>query len=96
MSNMKAELLLHERRLLSKNAFAELIVWRLPAPKPGSRHRYKYRLALIVDGHCILRYDNETGKGDHRHFAGKESPYPFSSAEKLLKDFWNDVDNWRY
>lgn len=96
MSNMKAELLLHERQLLSENTFAELIVWRLPAPKPGSHHRYKYRLALVVDDHCVLRYDNETGKGDHRHLGGKESPYPFSTAEKLLKDFWNDVDNCRY
>ena len=29
---------------------------------------------LPVDGECVLRFDNETGKGDHRHFGGKEVP----------------------
>ena len=95
MSNMKAKLLLHERRLLSEDAFVELIVWRLPTPKPGSRHHYKYRLAFITGNRCVLRYDNETGKGDHKHLAGKELPYHFTTAEALLNDFWNEVDNWR-
>ena len=95
MSNMKAKLLLHERRLLSEDAFVELIVWRLPTPKPGSRHHYKYRLAFITGNRCVLRYDNETGKGDHKHVAGKELPYHFTTAETLLNDFWNEVDNWR-
>ena len=64
---MKAELLLDERHVLAEDAFVELVVWRLPRPARGSKHRYKYRLALIEKGLCVLRYDNEPGKGDHRH-----------------------------
>jgi len=36
-------------------------------------------------------YDNERGKGDHRHFKGVEAPYPFSNVEQSLIDFWSDV-----
>jgi hypothetical protein len=35
----------------------------------------------------VLRYDNETGKGDHRHVGDVETSYSFSSYEKLLTDF---------
>ena len=61
----------------------------------GSTHRFKYRLALIVGGKCVLRYDNETGKGDHRHLGTAETLYAFSTYEKLLADFWADVETWR-
>jgi len=94
-SNMKAELLLQECRVLAEDAFVELVVWQVPSPGSGSTHGFKYRLALVVNGVCALRYDNEAGKGDHRHFDGKETPYAFSTPAKLLADFWNDVDHWR-
>lgn len=58
-------------------------------------HSLKYRLALIVDDVCVLRYDNEAGKGDRRHVADREEPYAFSSYELLLADFWRDVKQWR-
>lgn len=29
---------------------------------------------------------------DHRHFRGDVTPYPFESPEKLLEDFWSDVE----
>jgi hypothetical protein len=43
----------------------------------------------------MLRYDNETGKGDHRHVRGVEEPHVFSDADTLLADFWRDVEEWR-
>ena len=95
MSNMDARLMLNERHILSENVFVEMVVWLLPLPLPTSRHGFKYRLALVVDGNCVLRYDNEAGKGGHRHMGGDETPYVFTSPEALLDDFWNDVDNWR-
>ena len=52
--------------------------------------------ALVVAGECVLRYDNETGKGDHRHIDETETVYAFSSYEKLLMDFWADVEAWRH
>jgi len=92
MSNMPAELLLDERHVLSESAFVELVVWRVPAPVRGSQHEFGYRLALIVNGECVLRYDNEAGKGDHRHVGEKEHEYRFKNAEQLLADFWSDVE----
>lgn len=93
---MPAELLLRERHQLSDDAFAELRVWRVPSPVRGSAHRYKYSLAYIVAGECVLRYDNEAGKGDHRHAGGREERYRFTSSARLLADFWSDVDRWRW
>jgi hypothetical protein len=59
-------------------------------------HGLKYRLHFGTDsGTCILRYDNEKGKGDHRHIGTKEEPYLFISPEKLLQDFLNDVAKYR-
>ena len=95
LSNMGAELLLNERHILSESAFVEMVVWRLSQPQPGSTHTLKYGLALVIDGPCVLRYDNESGKGDHRHTGGKEARYTFTTAQALLDDFWKDVDNWR-
>ncbi len=95
LSNMTAELLLNERHALSEDTFGEMGVWRLPAPLSGSRHDFKYRLALVVNGRCVLRYDNETGKGDHKHEDAKEIPYIFTTPQSLLDDFWRDVDTWR-
>jgi hypothetical protein len=92
MSNMAAELLLDERHVLGEAAFVELVVWRVPSPVRGSQHEFRYRLALVVDGRCVLRYDNEAGKGDHRHVRDEEREYRFKSAEQLLADFWKDVE----
>ncbi len=92
---MKAEALAHERHVIAEDAFVEIVVWRLPRPATRSAHRLKYRLALVVDGICVLRYDNESGKGDHRHVGKVETVYTFRSYAQLLTDFWNDVDRWR-
>lgn len=92
---MPAELLLRERHQLADNAFAELRIWRVPANVRGSAHGYKYSLAYVVAGECVLRYDNEAGKGDHRHRFGREEGYRFTTPERLLADFWSDIDQWR-
>ena len=92
---MKATLLLRERRVVAEGAFAELVVWQVPAPVRGSAHSFKYRLAFVVNGVCVLRYDNESDKGDHKHIGEAETPYSFTTPAQLLEDFWNDVDHWR-
>ena len=61
---------------------------------PGSPHRYKYRLAYVVGGECVLRYDNESGKGDHRHVGGREARYAFTDVDRLLADFRRDMERW--
>ena len=66
-----------------------------PQPVQGSSHAFKYRLAFVVNGICVLRYDNEVGKGDHKHIGSVEYAYVFTSPRRLLADFWSDVDAWR-
>jgi hypothetical protein len=95
LSNMKAEALAQERHVIAEDTFVEIVVWRVPQSVKGSTHRFKYRLALVAAGECVLRYDNETGKGDHRHVGDAEATCSFSGYEKLLADFWADVDAWR-
>ena len=91
---MKATELLHTRIAYSETAFAELVLWRVPKPVAGSAHEFKYRLAYVVEGVCVVRYDNESGKGDHRHFGGKENAYAFQTPEKLIADFERDIARW--
>jgi hypothetical protein len=52
---------INQRQPISENAFVEMVVWRVPSPVSGSTHGFKYRLALVVNGCCALRYDNEAG-----------------------------------
>lgn len=92
---MKAQQLLNERIPQGDEAFAELRVYRVPASVPGSSHDLKYSLALIVCGVCVLRYDNETGKGDHRHVGEIETSYNYTTPAALIADFWRDVDQWK-
>ena len=91
---MKAVQLVSTRIAYSESAFAELVLWRLPKPVEGSTHGFKYRLAYVVHGGCVLRYDNETGKGDHRHVSGTERPYAFTTPEQLIADFQRDIERW--
>ena len=94
VSNMEAAELLRTRITYCAAAFAELVLWQLPRAVAGSSHRFKYRLAYVVNGVCVLRYDNEAGKGDHRHFAGRESSYVFKTPEQLIADFERDIARW--
>lgn len=93
---MKAVQLVSARVVYSGSAFADLVLWRLPKPLKGSAHAFKYRLAYVVRGECVLRYDNEVGKGDHRHFGKKESSYAFTTPDKLIADFQKDIARWNH
>ena len=90
-TNMKATRILNDRRQISDNMFAQMVIWHVPAPLKGSEHQFKYRLAFVVDGVCVMRYDNEAGKGDHRHYGAREEPYIFTTLETLLEDFQADI-----
>jgi hypothetical protein len=89
---MKADLLLRRRIEVDDISFVELVVWQLPQALPGSVHPFKYRLAYVVEGVCVLRYDNEAGKGDHRHLGEVETAYRFTTIDQLIDDFWHDVE----
>jgi hypothetical protein len=93
--NMKAQVLVDDRIKQGENGFVELRVLLVPIAVRGSAHTFKYSLSLVVEGVCVLRFDNEAGKGDHYHLDGVELPYNFSTMPVLLDDFWKMVDEWR-
>ena len=91
---MKAVELVRTRITCAETAFAELVLWQVPKTMAGSTHEFKYRLAYVVDGACVVRCDNEVGKGDHRHFNGKERGYSFKTQDRLIADFQRDIARW--
>ena len=88
---MKAQLLLKQKFVMSEIAFAEIVIWQLPAPLDGSTHDFKYRLAYVVNNQCVLRYDNEAGKGNHVHINKQVIIYNFVSTEQLIDDFFAQI-----
>lgn len=92
---MKAELLFEQRVDFEDGELLEIIFWRTPSPVPPSVHSLKYSLFYGRPGVREVGYDNERGKGDHRHFQGAETAYIFTSIEQLLAEFWADVERVR-
>jgi hypothetical protein len=88
---MKAEMLFHQRVGYDHGAIVEMVIWRVPLPVPPSTHGLKYSLFYGRPGVRMAGYDNERGKGDHRHVQGAETPYRFTTVEQLMSDFWSDV-----
>ncbi|MGI9169820.1 MAG: toxin-antitoxin system TumE family protein, partial [Caulobacteraceae bacterium] len=76
-------------------AVLELVIWRVPTPVEGSAHGYKYRLFYGREGKRIVGFDNERGKGDHRHLDGVETAYTFTTVEAVVRDFLAEVEKRR-
>lgn len=89
---MASKLLLSFKKI-KDGLIIELVVWEVVPAVSGCQHSFKYRLYCGAEksGQCLVRYDNERGKGDHRHLSGVETQYFFSSLEKLFEDFEQDI-----
>jgi hypothetical protein len=72
-------------------SIVQIKIWRLPEASAERPHRLKYSLFYGRPGERIIGYDNEAGKGDHRHYREVEEAYKFVTVERLLLDFWTDV-----
>ena len=94
IDNMKAGKLHGDRSAVSNTAFVETVIWRVPDPL-WARVTIQYRLTLIEGGRCVLRYDNEAGKGDHKHYGRRQVAYNFTVIERLQSDFNTEVEEWR-
>lgn len=95
MQYMNAKLRVRTKEVRDDGVIVDIAVWGLPEPLPPSTHRFKYRLFYGTAGACRVRYDNERGKGDHRHIGDREMEYTFTTIEELLDDFERDTANWR-
>ena len=87
----EAELVFHDRLDLDDGSLIEMKIWLVPSPVPPSDHDFKYSLFFGKNGERIVGYDNERGKGDHKHIGGKEVRYEFVSVQQLIADFIADV-----
>jgi len=94
MQYMPATLLARAKEVRDDGSIVEIVIWELPEPTPPCEHRFKYRLHYGMAGQYRVRYDNERGKGDHRHVGDEELAYQFLSIERLLEDFRLDVERW--
>ena len=92
---MSAKPLAKAKEVRDDGSILEIAIWQLALPLLPCRHSYKYRLYYGAEGVTRVRYDNERGKGDHRHIGDAETPYAFATLEQLLDDFRQDVEGWR-
>ncbi|MBU0499407.1 MAG: hypothetical protein KJ558_01445 [Gammaproteobacteria bacterium] len=91
----KALLLFEDKTRYPDGAVLEMRLWRLPETDTERAHGLKYSLYYGKDGKRPVGYDNERGKGDHRHYGDREGPYAFTTPEQLVADFLADVERER-
>lgn len=92
---MKARKLFQKKERLPDGAIVEMVIWQLPQANAERPHGLKYRLYYGKGGKRLIGYDNERGKGDHRHIGDQEFSYAFVSERRLIADFLADVKKMR-
>ena len=89
---MPDAILIEDRKLLlDSGAIVQIKIWQLPEATKERPHGLKYSLFYGRPGDRVVGYDNEAGKGDHRHYREREESYQFTTYQNLLADFWQDV-----
>lgn len=85
--NMKADLIYRFEQDFDDGAMVRMVIWKVPDQVAFSDHSFKYRLVYLEEGKRVIGFDNESGKGDHRHDGDKQSAYIFIDVATLIKDF---------
>ena len=89
---MKARRLFHDNARTPDGFIIEMTIWRLPGRDPARPHGLKYSLFFGRPGERLVGYDNERGKGDHKHIGAVETRYRFFTVEQMVADFLADVE----
>lgn len=92
---MEAVLLYRDKYIYRDGAIREMVIWQLAEPDSDNPHSLKYRLFYGYPGKSLVRYDNERGKGDHRHYEDQEEAYEWVSVTQLVLDFKADIEKLR-
>jgi hypothetical protein len=87
-----AQLVLNEKTIFEDGSILQIRIWSVPKPVPPASHGYKYSLFYGRPGERLVGFDNERGKGDHKHVQGAETDYTFVSLRQLLSDFRAEVE----
>lgn len=72
-----------------------MTIWLLPETSVERPHGLKYSLYFGRHGKRFVGYDNERGKGDHKHVLEMEYGYAFIDVDTLVADFLADVERIR-
>ncbi|THF65985.1 hypothetical protein E6C76_10010 [Pseudothauera nasutitermitis] len=90
---MGATLIHRSKETRADGVTIEMVIWSVDPAVAGSAHEYKYRLYAGRAGRTLVRYDNEAGKGDHKHVGADEAevPFRFVSMQQAVSDFLADV-----
>ena len=86
-----AVLFYRDKAVLPDGAIVKMTIWRLPEQTRERPHGLKYSLFYGRAGERIVGYDNEAGKGDHRHYRDRQESYVFTDVETLVADFLADL-----
>jgi hypothetical protein len=94
MPIMKSELVIYKKATDELGNTIEIKIWQVrhSTDKP---YGYKYSLAYIVNDIRVIGYDNAEKKGDHKHYKQLERSYEFKDIDKLLEDFYKDIEKYR-
>lgn len=87
----KASLFYDARRDYPDGTIIQIRIWKIPETNDERTHGFKYSLFFCRPGERLVGYDNERGKGDHKHIKGLEYPYSFSNIDQLFADFRRDI-----
>ena len=93
---MQAARIFYDKVVLPDDSILEMSIWRLPETSKERPHGLKYSLFYGREGKRLVGYDNERGKGDHKHVGDKETRYRFLSVEQLVADFLADVERAKH
>ena len=92
---MKAVRIFYDKTVLPDGAIVQMTIWQLPRSTSERPHGPKYSLFYGGPNGRIVGYDNESGKGDHKHIRDVETRYKFIDAETMVADFLADVEGIR-
>ncbi len=100
VGHMKVVLLFRDKYVCRDGAIREMVIWRSPTPDTERHYGLKYRLYYGESGHCLVHYDNERGKGGHRHYGDAggqehEEKYTWISVQQFIADFKADIERLR-
>jgi hypothetical protein len=95
---IKSELLMHRKLTVihpefNIEAVCEVKIWRLAeSQKYPFGLKYSLFCANKITKKILIGFDNHFPKGPHIHIDHSEMMYDFLGYEKLIEDFWNEVE----
>ena len=76
-----------EKIYLTENIFVDIKIFK-------SNGHPKFSLTLVKDNERVICFDNHEGREPHKHIKGKVYDYDFENVDKLIEDFYEEVENF--